>query len=464
MSTYLQVTRAEQAISPEFLKGYFHSFAKPAAKYRVGLEWELFGVSPETGCALPYDGPHGIEAVLSLLAEKFGYQSIKEDGHIVALFRGEDYVALEPGGQLELSAGPVATVHEARQILEKFRDELREIGRCLSCAWMTVGFHPFSRLEEMDWVPKKRYKIMKDYLASTGARSHDMMKRTAANQVSLDFESESDAMEKLRVIYGATSLVSAMFAHSSLSEGKWNGFLTRRMASWRQTDPDRSGLVPAFLNEGSRFDDYLDYVLDAPMIFIIRDTTWIPMNGLRFRDFLSRGYGDFLPTRDDFELHLSTLFPEARIKNCIEIRGADGQTFELIPSVAALWKGLLYHGPAREAAWQLVKGFTWEERRAFHEAIETEGPRAFLGAYRGWDLLKELVALARKGLIAQNRLNREGQDESVYLDLLLEKVIQTERTPAETLKEKWQGEFHEEPRLLIEYLGFQPDAHAEPAR
>jgi len=452
LSTYLRIKKNDQTITLKDLKDYFHPFAKSPSQYKLGLEWELFGVSPRTGQAIPYFGSSGIETVLRLLAEKFGYETLKEEGRLIALFRRENYVALEPGGQLELSAEPVETVHDVRDQLECFRRELCEIARDIPVSWLTVGFHPFSRLAEIEWVPKKRYEIMKTYLAKKGDQAHDMMKRTAANQVSVDFSSESDAMEKLRVIYGLTSLISALFAHSPLFEGHWDGFLTRRMAVWRQTDSERTGLIPQLLKEDSSFDDYLSYVLDAPMIFIIRDGRWVPMEGVSFRGFLSRGFGDFRATRDDFELHLSTLFPEARLKNCIEIRGADGQLFELIPSVPALWKGILYDAEAREAAWKLVRDFSWEERVAFHANMEKKGPSAHLGNHEGWDLIQEIFNLARAGLQRSRKLNSKGEDETRYLDILFEKVIKPRKTSAEILKEKWGKEFHQNPVLLMDYL------------
>lgn len=454
MTTNLRVKRADRIVTLHELRGYFDAFAKPVSLHRVGIEWELFGVLPETGRALPYSGSQGIEAVLASLAEKFHYEILEEDGRIIALFRGDNYVALEPGGQLELSAEPVGTIHEVQAQLLSFRNELREISRTIPCAWLAVGFHPFSTAGEIEWVPKKRYDIMKNYLAKRGRCAHDMMKRTAANQVSVDFSDEKDAMEKLRVVYGLTSIISSLFSHSPIAEGKYDGFLTRRMASWRETDPDRTGLVSSFLAEGGSFGDYLGYVLDAPMMFIIRDSSWIPMEGQRFKDFVTDGWNGFRATRDDFELHLSTLFPEARLKNCIEIRGADGQPFDLIPSVAALWKGILYDKDSREAAWRLVRNFTWDERCAFHREIERKGPRAFLGRYRGWDLVKELYDLACRGLQIQSRRDAAGRDERCYLEVLYEKVIKPEQTAAEILKEKFERDFRNDPRSLVKYLSF----------
>lgn len=452
MSTYLEASRKEQAISLEDLKGYFQAHGKPVARHQLGLEWELFGNVRGTADPLPYYGGVGIETVLRRLSEKFGYQILEERGHATALVRGHTYVALEPGGQLELSAEPVQTIHDIQEQLLQFKKELLILGREFPVTWFTTGFHPFARLDQMDWVPKKRYEIMRDYLAARGEGAHDMMKRTAANQVSVDYSDEPDAMEKLRTIYALTSLVSALFAHSPLSEGKPSGYLTCRMHAWRHTDSERTGLIPLFFDEFVTFEDYLAYVLDAPMIFIIRGGSWVPMQGIPFREFLLRGYDGSRATMDDFELHLSTLFPEARLKNCIEIRGADGQMFDLIPAVPAFWKGILYDKQARHDAWRVLRAFTWEDRCCFHRDMEKQGPRALLGKYRGWELIREIFKMASSGLKAQGRLNVSGQDESVYLDRLMEKVIKPEKTPAEILIEKWEREFRGDQTKLLNYL------------
>lgn len=452
MSTYVGTARSQRDISLADLKQYFHSFAKSPSEYAIGLEWELFGVEPHTGRALPYSGPAGIESVLRFLQRTFGYQAIEEEGRAIALSKGKNYVALEPGGQLELSAAPVRTLHEMCNQLESFRKELCAVVQAMPVSWITVGFHPVSSLGELEWVPKKRYDIMRAYLISRGCQAHDMMKRTAANQVNVDFADEADAMEKMRVIYALTSLVSAMFAHSPFEEGRLTRYQTRRMAAWRETDRDRTGLPPAFLEEDAGIEDYLEYVLRTPMIFIIRDHRWIPMEGTRFGDYLGKGFQGFRATMEDWELHLSTLFPEARIKNCIEIRGADGQMFDLIPAVAALWKGVLYEETSRKGVWEILKSFSWPERQAFHVALEKQGPRAFLGKYRGWDLVREIVPLAEEGLRLQEQRDAWGNDERIYLQILKEKIVKPEKTPAEILKERWERETKQDPMALTKIL------------
>src|SRR3989338_8091060 len=437
MSTYLQSPHHEEVIGLNDLRGYFQAHAKPVSRHLLGLEWELFGNVKDTQLPLTYHGNAGIEAVLKQLQFQYGYQPVEEHGHVTALVKGKNYVALEPGSQVELSAEPVETVHDVQGQLSRFKRELLGVAEKIPVTWFTAGFHPFARLDQTDWVPKKRYEIMRHYLAEHGEKAYDMMKRTAANQVSVDYSDEADAMEKLRLIYALTSLVSALFSHSPLTEGRANGYLTYRMHAWSRTDNARSGLISGLLQENTGFEDYLHYVLEVPMIFIIRENTWIPMDGMSFREFISKGHNGIMATRDDFELHLSALFPEARLKNCIEIRGADGQLFESIPAVPAFWKGVLYDKLALQDAWETVKGFTWNERCLFHQDIERHGLQAMLGKCRGWDLIKEIFEISKRGLRAQNRLNEKGQDESIYLDILLEKVIKPEKNPAEILIDKW---------------------------
>lgn len=450
MSTYLGTKRSPKIITLEDLRRYFQSFAKPVRDHALGVEWELFGVRPETGKALPYSGNTGIEAVLNFLEEAFGYEAIQEEGHTIALSRGETHVALEPGGQLELSAEPVRFVTEVAAQLESFRSELLEVSRALPVRWIAVGFQPFSAREDIEWVPKKRYEIMKAYLGARGSLSQDMMKRTCANQINFDYESETDAIEKLILIYRLTTLISALFAHSPLAEGSRNGYLSYRSAVWRNTDPSRSGFIASLMKDSPGLEDYLDYILDTPMMFIVRQNEWISVNQT-FRDFLLKGYRNHRATLDDFELHLSTLFPEARLKNCLEIRGADGQPFRLIPAVAALWKGLLYDAEARAAAGRLLGAIPWEVHLGYRLRAEKEGLKAVLAGRPGWEWIREIFEIARRGLIKQIPPTQEGE-ETRFLDFLYEDVIKPERTPAENLIQQWNEFLHASPPDLVDFL------------
>jgi len=452
MSTYVSSKQDEKTISLSDLKNYFQSFVKPAKIHAIGIEWETLGVDPSTGKAIPYSGPDGIEAVLTGLSEKFGYESIENNGRLIALHRGADYVGLEPGGQLELSAGPVKTLHEVRGQLDRFRGELLSVSGNFPVAWLGIGFHPFSSRAEVEWVPKTRYEIMKNFLGARGSLAHDMMKRTAAVQVSFDFESEADAMEKLRLIFSVTPLVSAVFSHSPLAEGNVTGYLAYRMQVWRNTDPGRAGILPRFLEPSAGFGDYLDYALEAPMMFVVRGERWISLPAVRFRDYLAHGYSGLRATMDDFSLHLSALFPEARLKNRIEVRGADGQRFCHVAAVAGLWKGILYSKEAREEVRDLMKGFAVAEIVNYGASAEREGPRALLGDISGWELAKKLFDIALRGLEKQGIFDSNGCDERVYVEDFYQVHILSERTPAEDLLGRWEGEFRREPARLVEYL------------
>lgn len=430
---------------------FFGQFAKPKGEEQVGVECEFFGIERESGKALPYFGPRGIEAILCRLASLFHYEPVLEEGHVIALRKGEKWITLEPGAQVELSAPPVGSVFEVEAQIRIFADELREMKRYFpGIAWLSVGFHPFSTLEETPWVPKGRYELMSAYLGSRGRLAHEMMKRTATNQVCLDYPDEATALAQLRTVFGLTSIVSALFANSSFSEGKPNGFLTRRLHVWNETDPDRCGLLPFFAEKGRTFRDYAEYLLEMPMIFIYRDEKWVPMEGLTFRQFLSQGKNGLRASWADFELHLSTVFPEARFKQYLEIRGADAQRLSLIPSVASFWKGILYDADTREKAWSLVNGLTPEERVKLHEAVPKQGLKARVGRALGCEIAGELYHLSCEGLGRQARPGERS--ECVYLDRLYEEIIKPCRSPAETLLDKWQGEFRQDPQKLIQYL------------
>jgi glutamate--cysteine ligase len=452
MSTLTGEQESKLIESEEELYSFFQKFAKPATDRRIGMECEFFGVDRETGKALPYLGPRGIEAVLCRLAAAFHYEPILEEGHVIALRRGETWITLEPGGQVELSAPPVRTVFEVEKQIATFAHELGEMKNYFrGIAWLSAGIQPFSSLDEIPWVPKRRYELMSAYFKSHGGPlAHEMMKRTATNQVSLDFPDEATALAQFRVIFGITSIVSALFAHAAFSEGRPNGFLTRRLQIWNETDSDRSGLLVQFVEGGKSFRDYVEFLLEMPLIFIVRDELWIPMEGISFRKFLRGGKSPYRATWSDFELHLTTAFPEARFKHYLEIRGVDAQRIPLIPSVAAFWKGILYDEEIRDQAWNLVSNLSPKDRLRLHQAVPKEGLKARMGPASIFEIAEKLYHLSCEGL---GRQAAQGEkSECVYLDRLKEEILTPRRTPAETLLEKWNGEFHQKPDELLRYL------------
>jgi len=454
MSTFLQTDPFTKPIhSIEDLHGYFQMFAKPASQARIGIECEFFGVHAETGEALHYSGLVGIERILDELAYEFGYESIRENGHTIALQKKGTVISLEPGGQVELSAEPVESIHQVKAQLDEFLFELKTISHFIKpIAWITSGVHPFSSLRKIEWVPKKRYQIMAHYLGQQGKKAHDMMKRTATNQVNLDYESEEDAIEKMRLALAVTPIAAAMFANSSISQGKLNGYVSERLNIWRYTDPDRSGLILRLICESCSFQDYLNYVLDVPMMFLVREGKWIVTKSLTFRKFIERGYRGLKPTQNDFELHLSTIFTDARFKQYMEIRGMDGQRSHLIPAVSAFWKGILYDLEARRLAAKLLKHFKEEDLQKLHRDVEQLGFRAKIRGEHILELARELVKISEKGLVRQDLRNQEHQDESIYLIPLKEEVLRPGKTSAEQVAELWEGPMKRDRFALIDYL------------
>ena len=456
MSTLLGQSDSRILNSEEDLASYFQAFSKSPQKIRIGIEAEFFAVEQHTGRALPYEGALSIHAILKELRARYGYEAVLESGNIIALKRGEWIISLEPGGQIELSAPPVANVFEIEKQLKQFFAELLSLNdRFPEAAWLAVGVQPFSPLEEITWVPKKRYQIMGEYLRTRGTMSHEMMKRTATNQICLDYTSEENAMAGLRLTLGITSIVSAIFAHSPFSDGRPNGFLTKRLDIWNHTGPDRSGLIVQFTRPGMTFRDYLDYLLEMPLMFIVRNKEWIPIQNLNFRGFIAEGYRGHKATLADFDLHLSTAFPEVRLKQYLEIRGADCQRPDLIPALAAFWKGILYDRAAREKAWELVAFASEEERLALHHAVPREGLQASLGGRPILPIARRLAEISCASLALQKK--PEVGNECIYLERLQKEILISGKSPADRLLEKWEREWKGDRTRLIEHLRINAD-------
>ncbi len=451
MSTLIEDQHQQVLHSEEDLAFYFDSHAKAESKRKIGMEAEFLGVNAQTGKALSYDGANGIHEVLKLLVRDFHYQPLLEQGHIIGLTKGDWIIALEPGGQIELSAPPVQNIFDIESQLQIFLSHLHHVqSKMPSVRWLAAGIQPFSSLEEITWVPKKRYKILSQYLGVHGALSHHMMKRTATNQFNFDYSSEADAMEKLRTALGITSIVSAMFAHSSFSDGKPNGYQSYRLEIWNQTDPARTGLISSFLEPGKKFKDYLDYVLKIPVIFIVRRGEWIAVKNLNFREYIQQGYQGIKATLGDFELHLSATFPEVRIKQYIEVRGLDGQSTDLIAAAGAFWKGILYDKEALQKAWNLVSFAGMEERLKLHRDVPIQGLKALLGNKPILPLAAELVQISSQGLKRQQMAGT--QSEADFLLRIQEKILKPQKSPGQSLVEHWQTDLDQDPQKLLHFL------------
>jgi len=437
------MTRIESVpITREDLSRYFREGCKAPDRLSIGGEFELFGVDPDSGRAVGYDGVPGIHLILDrfLHGPQWGPQC--EGGDLICLLGKEgSNITLEPGGQLESSGAPQPGLAGVREGLASYVVQLRRVTDDLPIDFIGIGMHPVSRAEEIPFVNKCRYAIMAPYLQEKGKLAHSMMKETATVQVNLDYTGEADAMEKFRTAMGITSIVSAMYANSPLSGGKPNGYLTRREYVWMHTDPDRCGLLPFVFKEEASFEDYLRYSLAAPMLFIIRDGEWIPMEGIPFGEYLKKGRTGFSATREDWELHQSTLFPEVRLKQYLEIRGVDGQAPGRVMTVPAFWTGILYDDEARRAAWDLVRDWTFEERMTLHAAVCRQGLSTRIRGIPLLDLARELVRIAREGL------SRIGQDVKL-LEPLEEMILEEGKCPAEILLAEWESSRHDVKRLI----------------
>jgi glutamate--cysteine ligase len=432
---------------------YIAAGAKPAADWRVGTEYEKVGVLEESGLAAPFSGARGIEAVLARLAERFGWQPKRERGRIIALTGRAANITVEPGGQLELSGEQCTSIHCAHRELLEHIQEIVTVAADLGIVFLGLGIQPVSRVGEIEWVPKRRYEIMGPYMTQVGTLGQRMMKQTATVQANFDFGDEIDAMRKFRVAMGLVPLVSAMFANSSISEGRANGFMTLRGHIWTDTDDARSGMLPFAFSPDAGIEDYVEYALDVPMYFIIRNGEYVEMHPT-FRRFLREGWGAERATLEDWALHLTTLFPEVRLKRYLEIRSADSQPPEMMLALPALLKGILYERDSLEGAWDLVRPWTWPERLEVYKAAHREGLHARIRRIALVELARELVEIAAAGLRRQNQCNEDGDDERIYLERL-EELVRHGNSLGRSLAELWDGPWNRDIGRLIAHTTYR---------
>jgi len=434
------------------LKDYFSQFTRPACKKILGIEAEFFAVRKTDGRALPFSGETGIESILKCLSRLYGYATILDGDFVVALKKDATIISLEPGGQVELSAAPVKSIFEIEKQVVSFVAELQQVAREMpELQWLSYGIQPFSTTQDVTWVPKKRYQIMADYLGKRGELAHWMMKLTATNQVSFDYADEGDAMDALRTVFMLTPFVTALFANSNFWQGRFWDYQSKRFEIWEHTDAARTGILEDFIRPDATFADYLNYILAMPMIFIVREGRWIPMEGKSFDDFIKMGHAGYKPTQGDFELHLSAAFPEARIKQYLEVRGVDAQKPYLIPSVAAFWKGILYNGSARENARRLIESFPANQRNEFIRQLPQKGLHAHLGTVPAVTILKDLVTIAGQGLKRQ-AMECSVSDESGFLERLQEEILQPNASPADQFHKACFHEGGISAQKVLDYL------------
>lgn len=438
----------------EELEAFFHNAAKPRERWRVGTEYEKVGIDRNTAKAIPYSGPRGVEFILRALIDRFGWEPEEQDGHIIALARDNAQITLEPGGQIELSGEPCESIHCTHAEFTQHIRELLEVADPLDIVFLGLGMQPVSHLEEIEWVPKKRYRIMAPYMLKVGTLGQRMMKQTATVQANIDYNDEKDAMAKFRTGMGLTPILIAMFANSPISDGQLNGYRSFREHIWTDTDKNRSGLLKFAFFPDVSFAHYVEYALDVPMYFIVRSGEYINMTGLTFRQFLQHGYQGHRATIEDWSDHLTTLFPETRIKRYIEVRSADSQPPELMPAFPALVKGVFYDSDCLQAAWDLVKGWSWDERMEIYLASHRDALAARIRRYTLLELAKELFQIAWEGLRRQAVLNTQGNDETIYLNPL-KTLLSDGKCPADVLIEKWEGELQHDIKKLIAYTAYK---------
>ncbi|MBO42482.1 MAG: glutamate--cysteine ligase [Rhodospirillaceae bacterium] len=438
------------------LTDYLFQGVKARDAWRIGTEHEKFAYRLSDFTPLAYDTNPGIRQILEGL-KRFGWDSILEGSNIIALKKADgSSVTLEPGGQFELSGAPVKTIHNTCDEVHSHLAEVKEICQEIGAGMIGIGFIPQWRRDDIHWMPKGRYKIMREYMPKKGRLGHDMMLRTSTVQVNLDFDSESDMVQKMRIAMALQPVATALFANSPFTEGKPNGFLSYRSHTWTDTDPDRSGMLPFVFDDDFGFERWVDYVLDVPMYFAYRDGDYLDVSGRSFRDFMNgklEGFEGQYPSLRDWEDHMTTPFPEVRLKHFIEMRGADDGPWSRLCALPALWVGLLYDSVAQDAAWELIKDWTVDEMQALRDNV----PRMALKTpFRGGilqDIAKQAVTIAYDGLKRRAVPGGKSADETQFIETLRE-IADSGISPAERLLESFEKEWDGDIRRVYEETAY----------
>lgn len=427
------------------LTAYLASGSRPASEWSLGTEHEKFGYRKDDLRPLPYEGERGIRNILESLAAQFDWNPVYENGLPIALLNDAGAsITLEPGGQLELSGALLDNLHQTCDEVNTHLKQVRAVCDPLNIGFIGMGFQPKWPRSEMEWMPKDRYRIMRAYMDKKGSLGQDMMSRTCTVQVNLDFGSEADMVKKFRTSLALQPIATALWANSPFTDGKPNGFHSFRSHVWEDTDPDRTGMLPWVFDGEMGFEKYTDYMLDVPMYFVYRDGQYIDASGQSFRDFLEGRLPALpgeKPTIKDWEDHLTTAFPEVRLKKFLEMRGADGGPWRRLCALPAFWAGLLYHSPSLDAAWDLAKNWTMEERLVLRREAPRTGLKTEIAGRNLQSLALELLDLASEGLAARERLNASGDNEVGFLAPLQE-IAESGITPAERKLRLYESEWN----------------------
>ena len=422
------------------------SGSKPKSAWKIGTEHEKFPFLTDTLKPVPYHGPRSIKALLDGIKDRYGWAGVYAGENIIALSdpNGLGNVSLEPGGQFELSGAPLDTVHETCEEVHEHLTQVREVGDKLGIGFLGLGASPLWSLAETPVMPKGRYGIMAPYMDKVGTMGRDMMFRTCTVQVNLDFASEADMVKKLRVSLALQPIATALFANSPFLDGKPNGFLSYRSEVWRDTDNARAGMLPFAFEDGFGFEQYVDYALDVPMYFVMRDGKYINTSGESFRAFLDGRLPQLpgeKPVMKDWADHLTTIFPEVRLKKYLEMRGADSGPWRRLCALPALWVGLLYHQASLDAAWDIAKDWTAEERQKLRDDVPRLALHATIRGRSVQDIAMDVLKIARQGLEARDLHGCKGRTEAAFLDPL-DEIAQSGKTAAEHLLALYNGDWH----------------------
>lgn len=422
----------------------FQKGMKPKTAWRIGTEHEKFGFYKGSNLPVPYAGENGIQALLNGMKDGTDWKPIMEGENIIGLEANGGSITLEPGGQFELSGAPLETIHETCKEIAHHLKCVRRAADPLNIGFLGLGFQPKTRLEDVPMMPKGRYNIMKEYMQKVGRLGRQMMFRSCTVQVNLDYSSENDMARKFKASMALQPIATALFANSPFAEGRLNGYQSYRAHVWTDTDPDRTGILKFVLNDGFNFEAYANYALDVPMYFVKRDGVYHDVSGLSFRDFMAgklKGFEGQLPTQSDWEDHLTTLFPEVRLKSYLEMRGADSGPWSRLCALPALFVGMLYDESALDACLDLVKEWDYAEIEGLRRSVPLLGLDAKIAGRRAQDIAKDVLSIARTGLNARGALNAAGDNETGFLSEL-DEAAQSGITKAQRLIEKFRNEWN----------------------
>ena len=440
-NNFIEIQSKEDLIKP------FQNGEKKPSDFKIGTEHEKFVFHIDTLKPVPFLGESGIENLL-LALKKYGWEGILEDGNTIGLSRdkslGGGTITLEPAGQLELSGAPLTNIHETFNELDEHRSQISKEGSNLGLGFLGAGLTPDWSFDEMPIMPKSRYQIMKNYMPKKGNLGLDMMFRSTTIQVNLDYSSESDMIKKFKVSLALQPIATALFANSPFLDANLTGYNSFRSHIWTDTDPDRTGMLPFVFDGEMSYEKYVDYALKVPMYFIYRDGNYLDVSGSSFEDFLN-GDLDELPNEKpniiDWENHLTTIFPEVRLKSFLEMRGADGGSFESVCALSSFWVGLLYDSESLDSSFNLIKDFNIKQLQELRIEVAKNGLHSIIEGIEIQEIAKKVLKLSREGLRNRNILNENGDSEEIFLDPL-QKILSSGKSSSDDLIKKFSNNWN----------------------